>query len=62
MQGKGQYTIRADNSIPYLLYHHLTDLYQIEIDDRGAVALVTLKFCLRPNDTVLAFIMDPYAR
>ncbi len=45
----------------YLPYDHHTDLYQVEIDDRGALVLVTLKFCLRPNDIVLAFITDPYA-
>ena len=46
----------------YLPYDLLTDLYQIEIDDRGALAFVALKFCLRPNDIVVAFITDPYAR
>ncbi len=45
----------------YLPHHHLTDLYQIEIVDRGALALVTLKFCLQPNDIVDAFITDSYA-
>ncbi len=46
----------------YLPYDHLTNLYQIEIDDRGALAFVALKFCRRSNDTVVAFITDPYAR
>ncbi len=45
----------------YLPYDHLADLHQIEIDDGGALALVTLKFCLRPNDIVEAFITDPSA-